>query len=197
MKLTLALLRGWSVPSVVALTLGCAVTLSFLPVMVPLPRVFTGADLLAPLASIGALFVAIAAFSSGQEPSDLLLATAPRLVRWANPVRVLVVCAVGAAALTAVGPEHPLAVTSPVAALAGEGLLIAGFTSLRFAWTLPTMHVIVALTFGAAGRIDLAPWAWVISRTPSASAATASTILFAAGFVAWSTRHRRHGSTLE
>jgi hypothetical protein len=180
-----ALAKGWHVPAAVAVIVLTAAGSRFLPVLVPLPRMFSYQSLSAPASAIAALLVSVAAFLTADEPSDILLLTSPRRSQLLNPSRVFAVGGIGAMLLCVGTGASWTPTLSSVAALVGEGLLLGSLVGIRLAWVLPTLHVLAALTFGAAGRSDLAPWAWILATHPSTSDLSASTVLLAIGSVKW------------
>lgn len=189
-KVALSLFRGWHGPTVATLLLGSAVGVRLLPTVFLVPRLFTTVDVVAPMTALAALVVAIAGFSTAQEPAEQILTTAPMRSRASNPLRVCIVLAIGVLLLGLLGSTDGAAAVSTTAALAGEGLIVASLSDIAYAWALPTLHLLAALTFGAAGRIDLAPWAWILSTHPSAFVTNASILLLVVGLLTWSIRTR-------
>lgn len=182
---TVALAKAWHLPTAAAVIVLTAVSLRFLPAFVPLPRLFSYQSLSAPASTLAALLISIAAFHTADEPSEILLLTSPRRSQLLNPTRVFTVAGMGAVLLCVGTGASWTPTLSSLGALVGEGLLLGSLAGIRLAWLLPTLHVFAALTFGAAGRSDLAPWAWILATHPSTSDMSASTVLLAIGGVKW------------
>ena len=191
LRLTAALLAGWHVFPVVLGLAVTAVVVAVLPPLVSLPTVMSLSPVVSPPATLAALIVALLAVTTADEPSTQILATAPRIYRWANTVRVLVIAASGTAALTLVSGAPIVATASSVSALVGEGLLLGGAAGIRLAWALPMLHALASLTFGAVHRQDLAPWAWIVSPQPPFAGTVASLALLLIGTMVWSARLSR------
>lgn len=186
-----ALAKVWHISTALAVVALTAAGLRFLPALVPLPRMFSYQALSAPASAIAALLIALAAFLTAHEPSDILLLTSPRRPQLLNPSRVLAVAGIGAILICVGAGASWTPTLSSLAALVGEGLIFGSLAGIRLAWVLPALHVFAALTFGAAGRSDLAPWAWILTTHPSTSDMLTSAVLLVVGSVKWLRRRSR------
>lgn len=183
-----ALWNGWGTSAVIALVAASSVVALLGPAYVDLPRIGAGGQVTSPLTSFCAWAVALAALRSAVEPSTTLFATAPRVAVHVNVCRVALVAVAGVALLVTLTEASAASVWSPTAALVGEGLLYASVLGPSFCWLLPTTHLMVSSVMGAANRLDLAPWAWILEPTPDLRQIGISSSLLALGLVSWALR---------
>ncbi|GAB3774478.1 hypothetical protein GCM10027600_37120 [Nocardioides ginsengisegetis] len=181
------LLLGWHIPAVGLGLVTVAASGAFLPRLLHLPQMTSGAELATPMAVIASWGAALLALVSAQEPAPpALFATTPRTAHLSNVARVLVVLAVGTALTQATAHGSVLVPLAAGATFAGEGLALAGLAGLRLAWLLPTFHLLACITLGNVNRAHgLAVWAWPLDQYPGPSQLGASLALLAVGITYW------------
>lgn len=184
------LVRGWGIPTALAVVVLTVAAALAAPDSLPLPRLFGYHELAAPTGAVAALGLALAAIAAAREPVPQLLGTADARRQAANPARILLVCAAGAALLCLVAGADGRHVVIALAALTGEGLLVASVAGLSTAWSLPVMHVLAALVLGGAAGQELAWWAWIIGTDPGPGSWIASLAVAILGTGAWMLRLR-------
>ncbi len=168
---------GWSVGGLILLS----ITLAASPKLIVLPQVLADSEVTAPAAVVATLVGSLLLLPLCVEPASHLIATAPRGRQIAVVIRLAVMTVV--AYLAIVLPAHAggWAPISALATFTGEGLILAGTVGVTTAWTLPTVHCLAAMTFGADVHAKVASWAWVVSGSPSASFVTVSLAIYAIG----------------
>ena len=162
------------------------------PEYLGLPEVLTREAIRAPTSILGCLIAAILVLTTLDEPVDQLPATSARNVTTVRVLRMSVSSAVAMVVvlLPAPAPDR-LAVATSAAALIGEGLILGGVAGSAVAWTLPTAHLLAAITFGVTPRGLVSPWAWIIARDTGPAGLLASVMLFVAGLWIWASRSDR------
>jgi hypothetical protein len=181
-----ALVKGWRiVPMVVGLTVLYAL-LRTMPSYLELPQVRTREFVQASTSVLGSLVAALLVLTTLDEPVDSLPATASRNVKAARTLRMMFLLCVAFLAVSAPAPAGDrLGVAISVAALTGEGLLLSRAAGSSVAWTLPTVHLIAAVTFGATQQGLVSPWAWIIASDVGPAGLLVSTTLLVAGTNLW------------
>jgi hypothetical protein len=185
----MVLAKGWRLRPMIAGFLFVYVVLALSPDHVGLPQVLTREAVRAPTSILGGLVGAILLLTTLDEPVSELPAVSARNVILARVLRMLAssTIAVAVVLLPAPAPER-LAVATSVSALIGEGLILAAWSGSSVAWTLPTAHLLAAVTFGATAAGIVSPWAWVIARDVGPAGLLVSVVLFVMGLVLWAPR---------
>ncbi|GAB3086315.1 hypothetical protein GCM10027215_33580 [Nocardioides zeae] len=183
------LLKGWGAPAALVLLVAGPASLVALPRFFGLPAASSVDAVLAPSSAVAAWFVALAALAVAREPASDLVIAAPRRAKLTNLARIAATYGLGVAACLAAGASAAPLVTSSATFLA-QGLVVASLTTLDVAWVVPTVHLTSAASLGAAGRADVAPWAWPVMVEPPMETAVAALLAVALGLVAWGRRLR-------
>lgn len=189
---TATLLKGWGVPGALVLLVAGPASLLALPRVFGLPAASSVDAVLAPSGAVAAWFIALAALTVAREPAPDLVIAAPRHAKLANLARIAATYGLGIAACLAAGASATPLVTSSATFLA-QGLVVASLTTLDLAWVVPTVHLTSAVSLGAAGRADVAPWAWPVMVAPPPTttvAALAAVVVVGLGAWAWRLRLR-------
>ncbi|MDR6175498.1 hypothetical protein QE364_000117 [Nocardioides zeae] len=176
-------------PGSVALLLAGPAALVALPRFFGLPAASSVDAVLAPSSAVAAWFVALAALAVAREPAPDLVLAVPRRAKLTNLGRIAATYGLGIAACLAAGASAAPLVTSSATFLA-QGLVVASLTTLELAWVVPTVHLTSAVSLGAAGRADVAPWAWPVMVAPPLATTVAALAAALVGLGAWGWRLR-------
>lgn len=185
----LVLAKGWGAPAAVALLLAGPLVLLVGPRTFGLPATDSVTAVLAPTSAIAGWLVALACCAATREPAAVLFLAAPRRAKVVHLARIAVVYAAGLAACTAVGARVEPLLTSSATFLA-EALLVAALAGADLAWVAPTAHLTSAVTLGAAGRDDVAAWAWPVMVAPGGEVAGAACAALLLASLVWGRRIR-------